>query len=146
MSDTGTATVGMMVVRGLRRNTNTTMMTSTIEIAMVISISRIDARMVGMMVVRGLRRNTNTTMMTSTIEIAMVISMSRIDARMVVVRSKPTDSFMAGGISAWIAGRMLRTRSTVSIMLAPGWRKTTSWTAGLPSMTPVVGMRSTAWR
>ena len=46
-SDTGTATLGISVARQLRRNTNTTMITSAIEIISVRSTSRSEARMVG---------------------------------------------------------------------------------------------------
>src|ERR1700751_1086760 len=46
MSETGTATAGMNVARGLRRNTNTTTMTSTTEIMRVRSTSATDARIV----------------------------------------------------------------------------------------------------
>ena len=46
MSDTGTAMLGMIVVRGLRRKIKTTRMTRPTEIDKVNSISRMDARMV----------------------------------------------------------------------------------------------------
>jgi len=46
MRETGTATLGIMVVRGFLRNTKTTRTTSNIEMIMVFSISRTDARMV----------------------------------------------------------------------------------------------------
>ena len=45
--DTGTATIGISVARQSRRKTNTTMITSAIEIASVLSTSRRLARMVG---------------------------------------------------------------------------------------------------
>ena len=45
-SETGTATLGMSVARGLRRNRNTTRMTSPMEMASVISTSCTEARMV----------------------------------------------------------------------------------------------------
>src|SRR5271165_275416 len=45
-SDTGTATAGMSVARGLRRKTNTTAMTRTTEIMSVRSTSVTDARIV----------------------------------------------------------------------------------------------------
>ncbi len=46
MSETGTATLGIMVVRGLLKNINTTRTTSSTEMSIVLSISRTDARMV----------------------------------------------------------------------------------------------------
>ena len=45
-SETGTATLGISVERTLRRNTNTTRITSAIEISIVSSTSRTEARMV----------------------------------------------------------------------------------------------------
>jgi hypothetical protein len=45
-SDSGTATLGIIAVRGLRRNAKTTRMTSTIEARRVSSTSRTDARIV----------------------------------------------------------------------------------------------------
>src|ERR1700723_1146247 len=46
MSETGTATAGTKVARSLRRKTNTTMITRTIEIRSVLSTSLTEARMV----------------------------------------------------------------------------------------------------
>ena len=46
ISDTGTAMLGMSVARALRRNRNTTMMTSTMEMISVRSTSLTEARMV----------------------------------------------------------------------------------------------------
>ncbi len=46
ISEIGTATLGMSVERTLRRNTNTTRITSTIEMPSVISTSRTEARIV----------------------------------------------------------------------------------------------------
>ena len=46
ISETGTATAGMSVARPLRRNTNTTMMTRTMEMTSVLSTSLTEARMV----------------------------------------------------------------------------------------------------
>src|SRR5208283_5753659 len=45
-SDVGTATAGISVARGLRRNTNTTRITSPIEISSVRSTLKTDARIV----------------------------------------------------------------------------------------------------
>ena len=78
----------------------------------------------GMKVERTLRRKTKTTRMTSAIEITIVIWTSRTEARIVRVASMTTDSVIVGGIDAWSCGSRARTRSTVSMMLAPGWRKT----------------------
>ena len=44
--ETGTTTAGIIVARGLRKNTNTTRMTSMMEIINVRSISWTDARIV----------------------------------------------------------------------------------------------------
>ena len=46
ISDTGTATLGMNVARGLRRKTKTTAMTSAMAMIKVLSTSRTEARMV----------------------------------------------------------------------------------------------------
>ena len=47
MSDTGTATLGMSVARTLRKNRNTTMITSAMDSTSVRSTSLSEARMVG---------------------------------------------------------------------------------------------------
>src|SRR5262245_45686631 len=86
MSETGTATVGMNVVRMFRRKTNTT-------------------------------RTTNTTAR------ARASSTSRMEERIVVVRSITISVFIAGDIDASNDGSNARTRSTVEMMFAPGWRK-----------------------
>src|ERR1700757_2546791 len=97
----------------------------------------------GIMVERTLRKKTNTTRITSAMEINIVIWMSRTEARIVVVAFKTTESFMVGGIEARNDGRRSRTRSTVSIILAPGWRYTMIRTAGLPLARPPVRISST---
>ena len=61
-----------------------------------------------------------------------VISTSWIAARIVVVRSMITLRWIDGGIEACSSGSIARTRSTVSMMLAPGWRKRQQDDAGLP--------------
>ena len=78
------------------------------------------------------------------IEITSVSSTSCTEARMVVVRSddhgqgrSPAESRPAA------AGSSARTRSTVSMMLAPGWRKTMIRTAGLPLASPALRRSST---
>ena len=60
-----------------------------------------------------------------------------------MVRSITTSSLMAGEIDACNCGSSARTRSTVSMMLAPGWRKMTISTAGLPLASPALRMSST---
>src|SRR5512143_716844 len=74
----------------------------------------------GITVERTLRRKRKTTRITREIEIIRVISTSRTDARIVRVESMTTDSLTEGGIEAWSCGRSAWTRSTVSMMLAPG--------------------------
>ena len=74
----------------------------------------------GIRVVRTSRRNTNTTRMTSAIERRSVPCTSATDARIVVERSTTTVIRMPAGISAWRPGIAALTRSTVSMMLAPG--------------------------
>src|SRR5579871_2733139 len=74
----------------------------------------------GITVAHTLRRKTNTTRTTSKTETIMVSSTSCTEARIVVVRSCVTTMWTDGGIDACNSGRMARTRSTVSIMLACG--------------------------
>src|SRR5690348_4527975 len=78
----------------------------------------------GMMVAQVLRRNAKTTRMTNAMEISRVISTSCTEARIVVLRSTATLSWREGEMEARNRGSMAFTRSTVSIMLAAGWRKT----------------------
>ena len=75
-------------------------------------------------------------MITRPMEIRRVRSTSKMEARMVVVRSTITSSDMAGGMVARNCGSRARTRSTVSIMFAPGCRKTMTRTAGRPVREP----------
>src|SRR5438105_2297558 len=84
----------------------------------------------GIKVVRALLKNRNTTSTTRTIATNNAISTSRTDSRMVVVRSRTTDMWMAGEIDDASDGSKARTRSTVEMMFAPGWRKTMIGTAG----------------
>ncbi len=70
-------------------------------------------------------------------------STSRTEARMVRVESITSVSFMLGGMEATSCGCSARTRSTVSMMLAPGWRKITTMMAGLPSARPSLRRSST---
>ncbi len=76
----------------------------------------------GMRVAGALRRKTNTTRTTSRLARRRVTFTSRKEARMVVERSSTTVSLIAGGMAACSSGKSALTRSTVSIMLAPGWR------------------------
>ena len=87
----------------------------------------------GIMVARALRRNRNTTRVTRTTAITNVISVSlRLD-RIVVLRSLAMVRFMSAGIAAMSCGIAAFTASTVSMMLAPGWRNRITSTAGWPS-------------
>ena len=70
----------------------------------------------------------------------------RTEARMVVVRSMAALRSTAAGSSARNSGSNAFTRSTVSMMLAPVWRNTCSWTAGLPFVSPVTRMSWTESR
>ncbi len=74
----------------------------------------------------------NTTRITSTTAISSVRSTSRSEARIVGVRShrRPSGRSRRGSTPAAAAAARW-TRSTVSMMLAPGWRKMISSTAGL---------------
>ena len=51
---------------------------------------------------------------------------------MVRVWSMATRISIAGGMSALSWGSLARMRSTVSMILAPGWRKSMTSTEGLP--------------
>ncbi|MNR15176.1 hypothetical protein D3C85_1316930 [compost metagenome] len=100
-----------------------------------------------------MRRNTNTTMITSATEIISVCSTSRREARMVGVRSIITSIEMLAGIILRSCGSISLTRSTVSMMLAPGERFSTSSTDGLPLAEPALRMSctesttlATSWR
>jgi hypothetical protein len=97
----------------------------------------------GITVVHGLRRKANTTSTTRTIETISVSSTSSMEARIVFVRSSTTSRWTEGGIAARREGRRSRTRSTVSMMFAPGWRNITRRTAGWPLARPIVRRSST---
>ena len=96
----------------------------------------------GIKVARTLRRKTKTTRMTSEIEMIRVRSTSCTEARMVAVRSIAISVSMAEGIEAFSCGSAARMRSTVSMMLAPGWRKIMMRTEGLPLTKPAARMFS----
>src|SRR3954467_14555457 len=90
----------------------------------------------GMKVAGALRRNTKTTRMTSATEMIMLCWASATEARMVVVRSLSMLMETVGGSEARKWGSRALTWSTVSMMLAEGWRLTQSMTAGLPRARP----------
>ena len=62
---------------------------------------------------------------------------------MVSVRSLVWMMRMLAGIEACSSGSSARMRSTTSMTFAPGWRCSTSSTAGLPSARPRLRMFST---
>src|ERR1019366_364890 len=95
---------------------------------------------VGIMVARTSRRKINTTSVTRMAEMIRVRWTSATEARTVVVRSRPTSSLMLLGNDALRNGSASTTRSTVAIMLAPGWRKMTTSTLGLPLKLPALLM------
>ncbi|MNN36797.1 hypothetical protein D3C81_1507050 [compost metagenome] len=76
------------------------------------------------------RRNSAITATTSMIAISRVISTSCSEARMVWVRSISVLTCTEAGSIASSAGKAAWMRSTVSTMLAPGWRKITRLTPG----------------
>src|ERR1039458_7443190 len=93
---------------------------------------------VGMSVARQLRRKTKTTRITRRTESMRVRSTSLTDARMVVVRSRTIVVLMPCGMEASIDGNSLAIRSTVSMMLAPGWRKMMTVIKGVRVRWPAV--------
>ena len=78
------------------------------------------------------RRKTSTTSTTSPTLRISVNCTSWIEARMVVVRSLTMVSVAPAGRARRSRGNSARTRVTVSITLAPGWRCTSTTIAGLP--------------
>ena len=97
----------------------------------------------GTSVAIGLRRKANTTRITSMMAITSVVSTSCSEVRMVTERSTATSTSIELGIDARSSGRTSRTRSTVSMMLAPGWRLRTTSTAGRPLAIPALRRFST---
>src|SRR5215831_19662765 len=85
-----------------------------------VPISDTGTATLGIKVARTLRRKRNTTSMTRMTAIIRVISTSRTDALMVTVWSIMTRIAIADGNDASSWGSDWRTRSTVSMMLAPG--------------------------
>ena len=99
--------------------------------------------MEGTSVASGSRRKTKTTITTRMIEMTSVISTSCSEARIVVDRSTATERSIDGGIDACRDGNNAFTRSTVSMMLAPGCRLRITRTAGLPLAIPALRRFST---
>ncbi len=85
-----------------------------------------------MKVARAERRKSRTTSTTSPTLSRRVSWTSWTEARIVPVRSLTTESVTPSGMPRCSLGRMERMPSTVSMMLAPGWRCTSMTTAGLP--------------
>ena len=94
--------------------------------------------MLGIIVARTVRKNANTTRMTRMTETSSVVSMSLTEARTVTVRSIAIVRSIAGEIEDCRNGIRARTRSTVSIMFAPGCRNTMMRTPGLPFARPML--------
>ena len=97
----------------------------------------------GISTARPLRRKKATTAMTSRTEMTTVRSTSAREARMVMVRSTATFMSMSAGRICWSRGITAFTRSTVLMMLAAGWRETTTTIAGCPFTRPKLWMSVT---
>ncbi len=97
----------------------------------------------GTSVAHGSRRNANTTSTTRKIAITSVASTSCSEERIVVERSIATETSIDDGIEASSSGSSARTLSTVSMMLAPGWREMMISTAGLLLARPALRIFST---
>ena len=89
-----------------------------------------------MIVARTVRRNSNTTRTTRPALSTSVNSTSWIEARIVSVESCTTLRVMPALSDLCSRGSSARTRSTVSTTLAPGWRCTSTITAGSPPYHP----------
>ena len=103
-----------------------------------VPISDMGTAILGINAARLLRKNKNTTSTTRITEAMRARSTSCSAARMVGVRSIASDKSMAPGIDARSCGSKRFTRSTVSIMLAPGCRFKITSTAGLPLASPAL--------
>ena len=103
-----------------------------------VPISDTGTATLGISVARPLRRNRNTTSTTSATEIISARPVSRSDARIVVVRSIASVTVIALGIDARSGGSIAVTRSTVSMMLALGWRLMMTSTEGRPLAMPAL--------
>ncbi len=94
----------------------------------------------GISIARPFIRKMATTPTTSSVAMITVRSTSVSEARMVVVRSTATSILMSCGSALITAGSTAFTRSTVEMMLAPGWRLTCTMTAG-----EVIGLPFALW-
>ena len=92
--------------------------------------------MPAMIVARTLRRKNSTTSTTRTMATTSVNSTSAIEARMVPVRSFTMSRVIPLGRTLCRRGNSFFSASTVPMMLAPGWRKTSRITAGSPLYQP----------
>ena len=111
-----------------------------------VPISETGTTMPGMSVARTLRRNRKTTSTTRPIEISSASSTFLTEARIVTVWSSTGRRVTSAGTRARRYGSSARIRSTVSMMLTPGWRKMTSTTAVSPFDTAPARRSSTAPR
>src|SRR5260370_42573814 len=96
----------------------------------------------GMMVAQTFRRNAKTTKITRMIEMIIAISTSWTEERIVVVRSTAMFRCSEGEIEARSCGRTALMRSTVSIILAAGWRLIARRTARFPPDRPRLRLSS----
>ncbi len=103
----------------------------------------IGTAMDGISVARARRRNRNTTSVTSATASSSVSSVSCNAARIVVVRSLAMVTWTSLGSAASSSGSAAVTWSTVSMMLAPGWRNSSTTTEGVPSDRPMLRRFST---
>ena len=113
-----------------------------------VAISEIGSATPAIMVARNERRKMSTTSTTSTTLRQSVNCTSRTEARMVPVRSCTMASLMPLGIERSMRGSSALTRWTVSMTLAPGWRNTSTTTAGASWYQPptlVFSRPSTTW-
>ncbi len=85
-------------------------------------MSEMGSAMLVITVAHNFRRKTNMTITTSTMVRSRVNCTSLTDARIVSVRSERTETLTEGGSVAVSFGKRAFTRSTVSIMFAPGCR------------------------
>ena len=113
--------------------------------AMTANVPRIETgtTIAGISVMRASPRNRNTTKVTRTTERSSDRSTSWRELRMVIERSMAADISMPLGIWACRSGIFALMRSTVSMMLAPGWRVMTSTIAVRPLSRPALRTSST---
>jgi len=97
-----------------------------------VPMSDTGAATAGMLVARPLRKKRKTTSTTRAMESSRLFSTSCSEARMVCERSMRTERSALSGSQERSCGIMAFTLSTVSMMLAPGERKTMSRMEGLP--------------